>query len=321
MAASNHVSLPKPFASGNISEWFTRFDICCDANEWDNDKRAAKLPTLLEGEALAVWLDLSAKEKKSYAKVKETLVSRITPNMIEQRKLIPGEALSLFLHDLEQLPDQEMPKLDAGAKEQLIIHQLLVGLPGTVSKQLRAAGDTTKLQATFDRAKLLMSLEDKQTVATVSTPAEKPRVSEICVMEQLVEQVAAFSKQVEALSTRPGNQQPDSRPVRCFTFVEIVATSDRNRTQGINRQTSEACLQWATATRKLLSPHKPIVIAALNSEASTINGIIGDKELNIMLDSGSSVSLIREEALTGMNTVMKDKPSVTVIHSVMACLS
>eukprot|EP00731_Ephydatia_muelleri_P027602 Em0019g475a len=89
-------------------------------------KIATKLPTLLEGEALAVWLDLSAEEKKSYAKVKETLVSRITPNtfmtieQFRQRKLIPGEALSLFLHDLKQLLDQAMPKLDAGAKEQLV---------------------------------------------------------------------------------------------------------------------------------------------------------------------------------------------------------
>ena len=110
MAASNRVSLPKPFASGNIFEWFTRFDICCDANEWDNDKRATKLPsTLLEGEALAVWLDLSAEEKKKLREVKETLVSRITPNtfmtieQFRQRKLIPGEALSLFVHDLQQL--------------------------------------------------------------------------------------------------------------------------------------------------------------------------------------------------------------------------
>ena len=66
MAASNqYVSFPKPFASGNISGWFRRFDICCDANEWDNDKRATKLPTLLEGEARAVWLELSAKESQS----------------------------------------------------------------------------------------------------------------------------------------------------------------------------------------------------------------------------------------------------------------
>ena len=32
---------------------FTRFDICCDANEWDNDKRATKLPTLLHGRGSA----------------------------------------------------------------------------------------------------------------------------------------------------------------------------------------------------------------------------------------------------------------------------
>ena len=66
--------------------------------------------------------------------------------------------------------------------------------------------------------------------------------------------------------------------------------------------------------RKLLSLHKPIVIAALKSEVSTIIGIIRDKELDVMLDpeSGSSVSLIREEALAGMNTVVKDKPSQNV---------
>ena len=61
-----------------------------------------------------------------------------------------------------------------------------------------------------------------------------------------------------------------------------------------------------------MSPHKPIIIAALKSEASTIIGVIGDKELDIMLDSGASVSLIREEALTGMNMVVEDKPSQNV---------
>ena len=72
------------------------------------------------------------------------------------------------------------------------------------------------MQTTFDRAKLLMSLEDEQTVATVSTPAEKPRVSENRVMEQLIELVAAITKQMEALSTRPRNQQPDSRPSTAY---------------------------------------------------------------------------------------------------------
>ena len=50
MASSTHTSLPKPFASGNVREWLTRFDICGDANGWDEKVRAVKLPTLLEGE-------------------------------------------------------------------------------------------------------------------------------------------------------------------------------------------------------------------------------------------------------------------------------
>ena len=50
---------PKPFASG---DWHTRstFVVMPTAG------RAVKLPTLLEGEALATWLDLSDDERKNY---------------------------------------------------------------------------------------------------------------------------------------------------------------------------------------------------------------------------------------------------------------
>ena len=47
----------------------------------DRDKRATKLPTFLEGETLAVWLDLSTEERNIYVK---ELVLQITPNTIEQ---------------------------------------------------------------------------------------------------------------------------------------------------------------------------------------------------------------------------------------------
>ena len=42
MASSTHTSLPKPFASGNVREWLTRFDICSDANGWDEKVRAVR---------------------------------------------------------------------------------------------------------------------------------------------------------------------------------------------------------------------------------------------------------------------------------------
>ena len=174
MASSSHVSLPKPFASGNISEWFTRFDICSDANEWDDDKKVVKLPTLLEGEAFAAWLDLSLEERKEYKTMKEKLIARMAPSNFvtmeefRDRKLRPGEALSLYLHDLRQLIDRAMPKLDLALKEQLILHQFVAGLPATINRQLRATGDMANLQSTLERAKLLLSLEEEQKVAAVT---------------------------------------------------------------------------------------------------------------------------------------------------------
>ena len=53
-----HISLPQAFAHGDPKECFKRFEICCRANAWDDDAKAAKLPTLLAGEALTVWLEL-----------------------------------------------------------------------------------------------------------------------------------------------------------------------------------------------------------------------------------------------------------------------
>ena len=71
MATGRHISLPKPFASGDVNEWCQRFEICSKANEWNNATMALKLPTLLEGEALAVWMELTEDEQKDYKVAKK----------------------------------------------------------------------------------------------------------------------------------------------------------------------------------------------------------------------------------------------------------
>ena len=43
--------------------WTNRSEICCKANAWEAEIIALKLPTLLEGEALAVWLELTDAEQ------------------------------------------------------------------------------------------------------------------------------------------------------------------------------------------------------------------------------------------------------------------
>ena len=115
-----HVSLPKTFDTGKALEWFQRFEIYCRANGWDNDKMALKLPTLLEGEALAVWLDLTDDERKDYAVTKQKIVDAFKPmsfiSLDDFHKCVwrPEEPLSLYVHELKQ---QAMPEISAQTVE------------------------------------------------------------------------------------------------------------------------------------------------------------------------------------------------------------
>ena len=68
--AAQHVSIPKPFKEGDAREWFQRFEICCRANEWNDAKKARKLPTLLEGEPLSIWLEATEEEQAEFRTMK-----------------------------------------------------------------------------------------------------------------------------------------------------------------------------------------------------------------------------------------------------------
>ena len=68
---SKHISIPKKFSSGDADEWSSCFEICSKANDWNAATKATKLPTLLEGEALAVWLKLTEEDKEDYSKAKK----------------------------------------------------------------------------------------------------------------------------------------------------------------------------------------------------------------------------------------------------------
>ena len=73
-----HVSLPRPFSSGDVKDWFQQFDICKWPNGWDAETKAKKLPTFLEGEALAVWLELTS-EQQDYDETKKLIDKAIEP--------------------------------------------------------------------------------------------------------------------------------------------------------------------------------------------------------------------------------------------------
>ena len=230
--AQKHVSLPRPFECGNVNEWLTRFEICSKANGWDNAVKAVKLPTLLEGEALAVWLDLTEDEQKDYSVTVDKLKTKLAPTgfssleAFHTRKLQSGEALSLFVQDLKQTLEYAMPEIDGSAREQLLLHQFLAGLPLTISKQLRATGDVNKLETAVERARLLLSLEaEKGDTASVAATAVKEEKQQV---QQLQEQIEQLSTQVAALIQRnPTRRQASGNTQRCF-YCDRIGHFQRN---------------------------------------------------------------------------------------------
>ena len=177
--AESHVSLPKPFASGDVKDWLQRFAICARANGWDAAKQAKKLPTLLEGEALAVWVELTAEEQDDIAQVRAALEKALMPmNFVSlddfhRRKLRPGEAITLYAHELRKLLTHAIPDMAAASKEPLLLHQFLSGIPESISRQLRVSGEIKTLDKAIERARLLMTIEPEQ----VATLRENPCVS------------------------------------------------------------------------------------------------------------------------------------------------
>ena len=59
-----------------MCEWLTRFEICARANAWTDERKALTLPTLLEGEALAVWLELNEADRTARLQGGEEEASR-----------------------------------------------------------------------------------------------------------------------------------------------------------------------------------------------------------------------------------------------------
>ena len=76
-----------------------------------------------------------------------------------RRRLLPGESLSVYCHELKRLIDRAMPAADVTTHQQLVMHQFLTGLPLEISKRLCAAGEINDLGQLMQRAKLLMTID------------------------------------------------------------------------------------------------------------------------------------------------------------------
>ncbi|KAL5489229.1 hypothetical protein EMCRGX_G018297 [Ephydatia muelleri] len=213
-----------------------------------------------------------------------------------KRRLRSGEALSLYLYELKRLLDQAMPGLDATARSPLLLHQFMEGLPTVVSKQLRAAGDVKDLDTALERARTLMTLEEGST--TVAAMEEKLREE----TQDTLNDNAGKEKEMQNVF------RVDDWGIWLGIVVSRETTTGRPYSRG---QQASPLVCEGPAVSKL------VTIAAIESKVVTLTGKLGGATVNIFLDSGSSISLVRKAALQVAENVRVITPT-TLIQLVTA---
>ena len=107
--------------------------------------------------------------------------------------------MSVYVHDLKRLLNQA---LEANARKQFVLHQFISGLPTHVSTQIRAMGDTKALDATVEKARLLMAI-GSQAPSPAAAVGNEP--SEV---QQLKDQLTELTQQVAVLTTQHTSGRP-----------------------------------------------------------------------------------------------------------------
>ena len=103
-----------------------------------------------------------------------------------------------------------MPKLDTGARDQLLLHQFLAGIPRDISKPICAASDVKTLDQATERARLLIAV-DNDGLSPVAATSDSPAYSS--QLQELQGQITELTEQVAMLSTR--QPAPSRSTVRC----------------------------------------------------------------------------------------------------------
>ena len=179
--AERFISVPRIFGSGDIEEWLQRYEICAAANGWKEEEKALRLPTLLDKEAFAVYMEFHEELKKDFRGIKEALLKYFRPpesrfivlHEFESRKNLPGESPQEFLYSLKQLLTKAIPDMDMDAREQLLLHRFLSGLPREFSKRIRISPEVKDTAEALRRVKLMMHCQPDEYVTQITEVSSK----------------------------------------------------------------------------------------------------------------------------------------------------
>ena len=138
----------KRFSGGNdedVSVWIRQVKLAARLGKIED--LAVVVPLYLDGPAFAVYEQLSSDDQEDFAKIESALLTAFSLNGFQAyeefrvRKRREGESVDVFLSELRRLA--KLGKIESC--EEILRSAFVIGLPCTVSSQLRALSEVRKI--------------------------------------------------------------------------------------------------------------------------------------------------------------------------------
>ena len=214
MTTSLEIPLPE-ITEDNFTRAWTRFELVSAAKQWEADKQAKILPTLLRGKLVDHYVDFDEDTKKDLKKLKKTLMERagLAQDPLTSGKLFmarsqrQAEKVADFVTDLKKLFKRAFPDEDI-VTSGVLLQRFMTGLAPQISQQVLLQGKPATLEKAIESAKAIeyaFNFEQKsiepaaaQTdrINTVGKP-EDPKL--VAQLQQTLEQM---TKRLESLETK-----------------------------------------------------------------------------------------------------------------------
>ena len=158
MANIKLTDVVRPFdGTSCVIEWLEKFELITKLKKTED--LHIVLPMFLEGNALAVYTELSENQKKDVKDIKGALRNAFSVNPFQAyeqftKRVWRDEPVDVYMTELRKLA-----RIAGVGSDELLLRAFVTGLPDVVSRELRAMSEieTLALPNVVDRARALMS--------------------------------------------------------------------------------------------------------------------------------------------------------------------